>query len=90
MEVVGREKFIWGGKSDGAVAGLGAWDDLFNAGESFEPGFKNGADLGIGVCFGKYGDITAGDHERRLSKEPLVLKRKWRLNELLVGENRSG
>jgi hypothetical protein len=31
------------------------------------------------VCFRKYGDIPAGDHKRRLSKDPLVLKRKWRL-----------
>ena len=79
LEVVGREKFIWGRKSDGAVASLGAWDDLFDAGKAFEPGLKNGADGSIGVCFRKYGNIPARDHERRLSKDPLVLKRKWRL-----------
>jgi hypothetical protein len=79
LEVVGREKFIRGRKSDGAVASLGAWDDLFDTGKAFEPGLKNGADGSIGVCFRKYGNIPARDHERRLSKDPLVLKRKWRL-----------
>jgi hypothetical protein len=79
LEVVGGKKFIRGSKSDGAIAGLGAWNDLFDAGKSFEPGFKNGADRSIGVCFRKYGNIPAGHHERRLSKEPLLLKRKWRL-----------
>ena len=67
--MVGREKFLGGGEGNGAVARLGAGDDLFDPSKAFEPRLENGSDRGIGMGFGKNCDIAARNHRRRLSED---------------------